>query len=138
MERPYSRVYWSVMDDEKFDGVRDDMRLFGAWALLLVVADMAWPAPAFVPPTVPRASVARLVEAGLVVSLDAHRFRVQGLDREREMRSDSARNAAAVRWHRNGNAESMPSRDETRRDENQGYTEAERVKRARPAAGKPR
>ena len=114
MNDPYSRVYWSVMDDEKFDGIREDVRLFGSWALLLGVADMAWPAPAFTPPTVPRRALARLSDCGLIDQLPGHRFRVHGLGAEREKRSDSARNAAALRWHKNRNAEPMLDEDETR------------------------
>jgi hypothetical protein len=110
MSEPYSRIYWSVMSDEKFDGIRDDVRLFGSWSLLLVVADMAWPAPAYVPPVVPRAAIARLSDCGLIDLLDRHRYRVHGLDKERDKRSQSARNAAALRWQSNGNAETMPSR----------------------------
>lgn len=123
---PYSRVYWTVMDDEKFDGIREDVRLFGAWSLMLVVADMAWPAPAFVPPAVNRPTLARLVACGLIEDLPGKRFRVHGLAAEREKRSDSARNAAALRWQKNRNAESMPSRGlaeaEDRRDEESPQT----------------
>jgi hypothetical protein len=115
--QPYSRVYWSVMDDAKFDGIREDVRLFGSWSLLLVVADMAYPAPAFIPPTVPRSAFARLVASGLIDDLGGHRFRVHGMGKERDKRSESARIAAAVRWQKNGNAESMPRRDETSKDE---------------------
>jgi hypothetical protein len=112
--QPYSRVYWSVMDDEKFDGIREDVRHFGSWTILLIVADMAYPAPAFIPATVPKASVKALSACGLVDLLSGGRFRVHGLASEREMRSDSGRNAAAKRWHSNGNAD--PMLDETRRD----------------------
>jgi hypothetical protein len=114
MNDPYSRVYWCVMDDTKFDGIREDVRLFGTWSLMLVVADMAWPAPAFVPPTVPKWAVVRLAEAGLLDVLGGSRFRVHGLAAEREKRSHSARNAAAVRWHSERNAEPMLDEDETR------------------------
>lgn len=88
---PYSRVYWSVMDDPKFDGVREDMRHFGSWTLLLIVADMAWPAPAFLPRSVPKASVSLLVETGLVDTLSGGRYRICGLDAERGRRRDAAR-----------------------------------------------
>jgi hypothetical protein len=88
---PYSRVYWSVMEDAKFDGVREDMRLMGAWMTLLIVADMAWPAPAYPPATVPQKSVAVLTEAGLVDALSGGRFRIHGLDDERGRRRDAAR-----------------------------------------------
>lgn len=98
MSDPYSRIYWRVMEDEEFDGVREDVRLFGSWALMLVVADMAYPAPAFIPPTVPRAAVKRLAVAELVELLPGHRYRIRGHEKERAKRSESGRNAAAVRW----------------------------------------
>jgi hypothetical protein len=112
MNDPYSRVYWSVMDDPKFDGIREDMRLFGSWSLLLVVADMAHPAPAFVPPMVPKSAVARLSEAGLIDLLGGQRYRIHGLASEREKRSQYGRNAAALRWQSARNAD--PVLDETR------------------------
>lgn len=112
----YARVYWHVMDDEKFDGIRDDPRLFGSWALLLVVADMAWPASAFVPPYIPQRTVKLLEDHGLITTAPGWRFRVNGLDKERGQRSNKARDAAAMRWHgasnAPSNAEPMPSRAE--------------------------
>lgn len=84
---PYSRVYWRVLDDKRFNDVRSDMRHFGSWTLMLVVADMAYPAPAFVPSTVPRASLAKLVECGLIDRLPGGLFRVHGMKSERERRS---------------------------------------------------
>ena len=110
---PYSRVYHSVMDDPCFDGIREDMRLFGSWSMMLIVADQAYPAPAFVPPTVSRASLKRLVAAELVELLPGHRYRLRGQEKERAKRSESGRNAAAVRWQSGRNAR----RDETRKDE---------------------
>jgi hypothetical protein len=86
----YSRVYWSVMDDPKFDGVREEPRHLGSWALLLIVADMAWPAPAFRPPTVSLSSFRVLVTAGLIDEMSGGRYRVHGLDAERNRRRDSA------------------------------------------------
>lgn len=90
---PYSRVYWSVMDDPKFDGIRSDVRLFGSWSLLLVVADMAHPAPAFVPRTIPKAALARLSEVGLIDLLDGHLYRIHGLTAERARRKAAATNS---------------------------------------------
>ena len=123
-ERPYSRVYWSVMDDPKFDGVREDVRHFGSWVILLIVADMAHPAPAFLPASVPRASVRALADCGLIDLLTGGRFRVHGLASERAVRSDSARNAAASRWHSERNAK--PMLDETSIDKTRqaGRTDA--------------
>jgi hypothetical protein len=91
MSEPYSRLYWKVMSDEKFDGIREDLRLFGAWSLLLVIADMAYPVPAYIPPTVPRASVRRLVEVGLIDEMPGHRYLVHGLEAERVRRSEAGR-----------------------------------------------
>lgn len=88
---PYSRVYWSVLSDDKFVDVRQDMRHFGSWTLLLVVADMAWPAPAYVPPVVPRASLRKLCEVGLIDSLPGGMYRVHGLDAERSRRGSAAK-----------------------------------------------
>jgi hypothetical protein len=125
---PYSRVYWSVMDDPKFDGIREDVRLFGSWTLLLLVADMAHPAPAFIPRTIPRAAVERLSEAGLVDVMDGHRYRIHGLTAERGRRSEAARvggiasgRARTVERPLNerGTKTNLDetSRDETRKDE---------------------
>lgn len=122
----YARIYWTVMDDPKFDGIREDARLFGSWSLCLVMADMAWPASAYVPPTVPRSAFRRLADCGLLDELPGHRFRVHGMDKERERRSQSASHAASTRWRnapRNAdgnaprNAESMPSQAEQIREE---------------------
>lgn len=90
-ESRYARIYWTVMDDTKFDGIREDPKLFGSWALCLVVADMAYPQPAFIPPMVPKAALARLTECGLIDRVDSLRFIVHGLAAERERRSASAR-----------------------------------------------
>lgn len=135
---PYSRVYWTVLDDKKFDAIRADMRHFGSWTLMLVLADMAYPAPTFIPPTIPKASLAALVDAKLIELLPARMYRVKGLPKERERRSERGRTGAAARWsgiadgmrtHSEGNATGM--RDETRRDETrQGIDEDEQ--RARP------
>lgn len=89
--KPYSRVYWEVLDDAKFDAICADMRHFGSWTLMLVLADMAYPAPTFVPPTVSRASLAALVAAELVDVLPARMYRIRGLKGEREKRAAAAR-----------------------------------------------
>lgn len=84
---PYSRVYWSIQHDEKFDGIREDMRLVGAWLTLLVIADQTWPAPAYPPPIVPKSSMKALVDAGLIDPMTGGRYKVHGLDSERQRRS---------------------------------------------------
>lgn len=128
----YCRIYWAVMDDPKFDGIREDMRHFGSWSLLLLTADMAWPASAYVPPTVPKASLAALIACGLIDPLSGSRYRVHGLDAEREARSENARNAAALRWHKAGNAESMRSHDLSNAESMPSRSEQEQEQRRTP------
>src|SRR4051794_8671234 len=103
----YARVYLSVMEDPRFDGVRENPRLFGSWVLLLISAEMAWPVPAYLPPMVPKGAVARLSAGGLIEMLPGSRFRVRGLDGERGKRVERASNAAASRWHRRGDNSSI-------------------------------
>lgn len=156
MSGQYARIYWTVMDDSKFDGIREDVRLFGSWSLLLLVADMSWPVPAFIPPTVPRSAFGRLVAAGLIDELPGHRFRVHGMDKERRMRSQLASNATAGRWRNadsnadgiadrtaggnadgiaDSNAESMPSKAEHSKAEQRGYTRRSTLENGRASEG---
>jgi hypothetical protein len=133
---PYSRVYWSINEDEKFDGIRDEPKLVGAWLLMLIAADQAYPSPAYLLPQVTRASVARLAEAGIIDILDGHRFRVRGLQAEREMRKALATTRGPsgdrpVTVRSQPAATPVPKRDpnvdldKTRRDEtSQGQAEA--------------
>jgi hypothetical protein len=120
-DRRYSRVYWSVQDDPKFDGIREDMRHMGTWLTLLLAAEQSWPAPAYAPPIVSRTSFRVLVEAGLVDELSGGRYRIHGLDNERGVRSQQAADAAAKRWHSDRNATAsdtrMPSKAEQSKDE---------------------
>ena len=104
---PYSRIYWSVMDDPKFDGIRESVSRFGSWAILLVVAEMAYPVPAFLPTFVPSEDAEALDAAGLIELLSGSRFRIVGLAKEREKRSQYGRNAAAVRWQSARNADPL-------------------------------
>jgi hypothetical protein len=89
--RPYSRVYWSIQHDPKFDGIREDMRLIGAWTTLLVVADQTWPAPAYPPPIVSKGAMKVLADAGLIDLMAGGRYRIHGLDSERVARSEAGR-----------------------------------------------
>jgi hypothetical protein len=112
----YSRVYHSIVDDPKFATVYDHDRRLATWLRLLIVADQAFPASGVIPAGTNRAALQALVDVGLVDLGTGSRFRIHGLAAEREMRSQSARNAAASRWQSERNAKAML--DETRRDEN--------------------
>jgi hypothetical protein len=88
---PYSRVYWSIVDDPKFAGIYDDDRHLATWLRLLIAADALWPASCPVPGNARKASVTALVTAGLVDLGTGYRFRIHGLDAERGRRRDAAR-----------------------------------------------
>lgn len=87
---PYSRVYWSIVDDPKFAAVYDDDRHLSSWLRLLIAADAIWPASPTLPVTARKSSVAVLVDAGLIDLLPGHRYRIHGLDAERNKRKESA------------------------------------------------
>jgi hypothetical protein len=87
----YVRVYQSVIDDPKFDGIYDDDRHFAAWVRLLMAADATWPASCQLPASARKSSVKALVEAGIVDLRPGNRFRIRGLDAERERRAEAGR-----------------------------------------------
>lgn len=108
---PYSRVYWSLVDDPMFVKVYDNPSALGTWLQMLLIADAMWPASAPMPPRNP--TVRMLIACGLVIEKPANRYSLRGLQAEREHRSASGRNAAAVRWQSKGNADPMPRQAET-------------------------
>jgi len=128
-DRKYSRVYHDAQDDPRFVAVWPSDPCLALWLRLLVLADGTWPAPAPIPRSVRKRPLAVLVDAGLVNLVSGDLFRIHGMTKERSGRSKQAAHAADVRWHsastpvRNtdgnarSNAEAMPNRDETSKDE---------------------
>ena len=123
----YVRVYYSIVDDERFAGVYDTP-LLATWLRLLMVADAMWPATAYLPATERRASVQVLVDRGLVELLGNGRFRIHGLDAERGRRSESAAVGGRARQRalseRSANAVPTLSLDETSRAKQSKSTDA--------------
>ena len=116
-DRKYVRVYYSVVNDERFADIYHDARRFGTWLQLLLVADAMYPADAPVPAYVHRASLKALTDCGLV-ELRAHQhFRMHGLASERGLRSESARTANRVRWDNARTPNGIPRQDKHRQDE---------------------
>lgn len=99
---PYARVYHSIVDDPKFRRVYDDDAALSTWLRLLLVADAMYPASAPMPAMTP--AVQLLLKVGLIKRRPGNRYIVTGLQAEREKRSENGRNAAALRWHRERNA----------------------------------
>jgi hypothetical protein len=119
---PYSRVYWAIIDDEKFKSIYDDNNHLASWMRLLLIADQAWPASAHMPANVRRASVAALSKAELIDLLEGGRYRIRGLDAERARRRMAAtRDPIGVQPGPKRDPDGLRtpglSRDEVRRDE---------------------
>lgn len=117
---PYSRIYWTVRADDRLASIYPDDRHLAAWVRLLIAADMAWPAPADLPGSVRRASLAALEAAGAIELLSGGLFRFHGLDTERGRRADAARNRTVPDRGPSGDPlvpKRSSSRDETSRDE---------------------
>jgi len=98
--RPYARLYLDLVDDPKFAGIYEDDRHLAAFVRLLMIAEASWPASAILPALCRRVSIAALATAGLIDLLPGQRYRVHGLDAERQRRTDHARTAADRRWGR--------------------------------------
>jgi hypothetical protein len=106
----YVRVYQSVVDDPKFVGVYDDDHHFATWVRFLMAADALWPASCPIPASARKASIAALVAAG-IIDVQGTRFRVHGLDAERERRQTRARASASARYS-DGDATAMRPQSE--------------------------
>lgn len=89
--QPYSRIYHGIVDDPKFATIYDDDRRLATWLRLLIVAEQAHPASAYIPEGTNRAALKALCDVGLIDIGTGRRFRIHGLDAERTRRSESAR-----------------------------------------------
>jgi hypothetical protein len=116
----YVRVYYSILDDERFDGIYSTPHL-ATWLRLLMQADAMWPASAHVPASERKASIAVLVQHGLVEMLPGGKYRIHGLDAERTRRKDAAAAGGRARQQtlseRLAHAERSVSLAEQSRDE---------------------
>jgi hypothetical protein len=89
-ERKYVRVYYSIIDDDRFKHVYSDNAALAAWLRMLLDADALWPASASLPSSLPKRVLRILTDSGLI-EVSGARFRVHGLDAERQRRSDAGR-----------------------------------------------
>ena len=96
---PYVRVYYRIVEDDKFANVYDDKATLGWWLTLLLAADATYPAPANLPRRLPNKVLDTLVSSGLVELAGSDRYRIHGLSSERDHRSESSRFAAEVKAH---------------------------------------
>ena len=89
-DRKYVRVYYSVIDDPRFEHVYADDAALAAWLRMLLDADAMWPASASLPRGLTRRVLRVLCESGLI-EVSADRFRIHGLDAERQRRAEAGR-----------------------------------------------
>lgn len=89
-DRKYVRVYFSIIDDPKFAEIYRHEATVGTWLKLLLTADAVWPASCDLPRWVKPGPLTLLTGAGIVDLLPDHRYRIHGLDAERNRRAASA------------------------------------------------
>lgn len=91
---PHIRIYSSIMEDEKFDNVRDNDAAFAWYVRLLFIAHAAYPAPGYLP-RVPRKVLATLQDAGLI-AVSGSRFTMSGVAKERSEVADLGHRAGGT------------------------------------------
>jgi hypothetical protein len=109
-ERPFVRVYHDDLQKD-YAAVWDDDHLLATWLRLLVVADKMWPTPGEIPRRERPNTIARLAATKILQLLPHHRFRLKGLDAERQRRAAAGRVGADVRWPSKGDPSAIPSDD---------------------------
>jgi len=102
---PYSRSYWRFADE--FPEIYANDATLALWSRLRDEADKAWPSSAALPYGVKKRALRLLVEAELVIPQPGNRYRIRGLDKERERRAEWGRRSANARWDRMREQEAM-------------------------------
>lgn len=102
---PYSRSYWRFADE--FPEIYASDVTYALWSRLRDEADKAWPSSAPLPYGVKKAALRQLIEAELVFPQPGNRYRIRGLDKERERRAEWGRRSANARWDRVREQEAM-------------------------------
>jgi len=91
---PYSRLYHQFPDE--YPDIYEDDACLALWARLLVIGDQAWPSMGTLPYGTRRKPLGILVACELV-HVEGRRFRILGMEKERQRRSEKARTAANIR-----------------------------------------
>jgi hypothetical protein len=90
-DRKYVRVYYSIIDDERFQMVYPDPATLGTWLRLLLLADAMWPSSSPLPYGISRKCLDVLVKAGIIELLSNRHYKIHGLEPERQRRSEAGR-----------------------------------------------
>jgi hypothetical protein len=116
-EKAYCRVYHGIIDDPKFADVYDNDAALATWLRLLIIADQAWPSSAVLPGNAKHRAVKLLGDVGLLDLQPGWRFRVHGLDAERDRRASAARVGGLASGRSRTVERSFPTRSHDARDE---------------------
>lgn len=98
MTVPYSRVYPSIRDDEKFAHVYECNECLAWWVRLLLDADAIWPNSVYFPAGCPTHAIEEMAKCTLITRINGSRYKITGLDAERAKRQGQATKAADARW----------------------------------------
>lgn len=82
----YSRIYWTIVDDQKFAEVYEDDRRWAAYVRLLMAAEATYPSAAPIPRWLADDVLAYLCEVRIVEVVRGQSYRIVGLQTEREGR----------------------------------------------------
>jgi hypothetical protein len=106
-DRRYARFYYPEFVHDYPDVYADDAA-FATWMRLLVTAEQMCPMDPEIPRSTRSKPLSKLVDRGLVAT-DGRTYAIKGHAAERDRRSQTGRNAAAVRWESERNANALPS-----------------------------
>lgn len=112
--RDFARIYYREFRRDYPDIYADD-RAWAAWTKMLIASEESWPAMPEIPRSVGASALQKLVGRGLV-TVTGPTFALKGWVSERTMRAQNASNAAALRWHGDGNASTRTSTSKGERD----------------------
>lgn len=101
--RPYARFYFRDFQRDYPDVYADDAA-FALFMRLLALSEAVWPGVPDLPRSARPRPLALLMEKGLV-AMNGHGFTLKGFHAERTQRQARARDAAAMRWQSDSNAD---------------------------------
>jgi hypothetical protein len=93
--RRYTPVYRDIREEHE---LWDDDRVLAWWLRLRVMADVAYPADAILPRSLPDDVLERLVALHKISRVNGDLYRFRGVDMDRTRKSDHGRAAAEARW----------------------------------------
>lgn len=107
--RVFARIYYEEFIEE-FPRIYEDDRLFATWTRLLIGAEKAWPNDPEIPRRVRPATLAYLIEQG-VLRVSGYHYHLLGFQKDRRRRADGGKAGATAKWHANASANGHANAD---------------------------